>query len=83
MSTVPDAPLSPANEAIARRVAAILASENPQAARTTVTGHHTIVCKVCRLSFDADHENPHAGGCNGNPMQSHDFYGMDSIERQA
>jgi hypothetical protein len=47
-----------------------------------VVGHHTLVCKNCGQSRDADDQSksnaPSAGGCNGVAHQSHDFYGTDT-----
>ena len=74
--------LAPNDEAMAQRVAEILRGPAQPDTSKVVTQHKTLACRNCPhtrpADFGKDDKQPSAGGCQGRPHQSHDFYGVDS-----
>lgn len=78
--------VTPREEAIAQRVAEIVAGkmQGPRIAGSgigqpaTIVGHGRLRCKACGHVRYADSDEP-MGGCNGVTYQSHDFHGMDTV----
>lgn len=80
-----------ADEALAQRVAEILASKmsGPHVHGTTmgqpasVIGHQKLICRNCGHTRDANDQetskNPSAGGCKGYAYLTHDFHGADTV----
>jgi len=40
-------------------------------------GFDRVKCRNCNAEFDADHPDPHKGGCQGVLSQGHDLFGLN------
>lgn len=40
-------------------------------------GFDRVQCRNCNKQFDADHPDPHKGGCQGVLSQGHDLFGLN------
>lgn len=78
--------LTPRDEAIAQRVAEIVAGQRAPAQTPShgykIAGHLGLRCSRCGIECDSNDANPHVGGCCGNILLSHDFHGTRTVVKE-